>query len=59
MNEIMTQMEVRRLQKMADYSLAMCIPKNLAKIMNFQEGGLVKIGVNERNQLIVERAELL
>jgi hypothetical protein len=58
MNQIITELEVRRLQKMADYSLSVCIPKNFARILKFEEGKFVKFGINERNQLIVERAEM-
>ena len=51
----MTEVEVRRLQRMDKYSIGVCLPKNLCRILDMHEGDLVTFGINERKQLTVEK----
>jgi len=55
MSQTLTQVEIRRLQKMSDYSIGLCIPKNLSRILDMHEGDLVRFNVNHNKQLVVEK----
>lgn len=45
-NQVMTEIEVRRLQRHTDYSYFLNVPKNLARLLDMHEGDLLKFGVN-------------
>jgi len=48
--------EIRRVTKPNEYSLNLCIPRQLARILDFNQGDLLKFSIKDKKQLIVEKA---
>jgi len=50
--------EIRSVTKPKEYSLNLCIPKQLARILDFNQRDFLKFSIKDKKQLIVEKALL-
>jgi hypothetical protein len=55
MYEIPTELEIRRVQKQNRYGLHLNIPSNLARALDIDKGDLIKFGITDKKQIVIEK----
>jgi hypothetical protein len=55
MIEIPTELEICRLQKQNRYGLHLTVPQNLARALQLSAGDLVRFGITDKKQILIEK----